>query len=97
VAEPQDPGDELGNLETWDAANRVMQCALSLPVAYREPLLLRCVRSMTYQQIGDVLGLPVTTVETRLARARRMLREEMADAGLVEDQAPGSANRKRPE
>jgi RNA polymerase sigma-70 factor (ECF subfamily) len=80
VAEPAAAEDGMGRLETWDAANRLMERALSLPVTYREPLLLRCVRGMSYQQIGQVLDLPVTTVETRLARARRMLREEIADA-----------------
>ena len=44
---------------------------------YGEPLLMRCVRGMTYAQIADALGVPLTTVETRLARARRMLRERM--------------------
>jgi RNA polymerase sigma-70 factor (ECF subfamily) len=80
VAEPRAPDAAMGELESWDAANRVMQRALGLPLAYREPLLLRCVRSMSYQQISDVLELPITTVETRLARARRMLREEIAEA-----------------
>jgi len=62
-----------------DAAECVLQQVLTLPSEYREPLLLRCVQSLTYQQIGEILGLPVTTVETRLARARRMLREEVGD------------------
>ena len=73
-------------LAQLDAAQRLLQQALSLPVTYREPLILRCIRSMTYQQISDVLGLPVTTVETRLARARRMLREEVGD-DFLEDSA----------
>lgn len=60
-----------------EAAARLLQQALTLPPEYREPLLLRCVRSLTYQQIGEILELPVTTVETRLARARRMLRDEV--------------------
>lgn len=30
---------------------------------------------MSYEQIGDAMGLPVTTIETRIARGRRMLRE----------------------
>ena len=54
----------------------------------REPLLLRCVRGLSYQQISTILELPVTTIETRLARARRMLREEMGprlDRGEVAD------------
>lgn len=67
-----------------EAAQRLLTQAMSLPSEYREPLLLRCVRSMSYQQISDVLELPVTTIETRLARARRMLREEVGDEILTE-------------
>lgn len=55
-----------------------MQITRSLPEEYREPLLLRAVRGMSYRQIGDALGVPVTTVETRLVRARRMVKEELA-------------------
>lgn len=60
-----------------DAADsqRIYDAAMSLPIGYREPVLLRCMRSMSYQQIADVLDLPVTTIETRIARGRRMLRE----------------------
>ena len=58
-----------------DESQRIYQAALSLPAGYREPVLLRCVRSMSYQQIGEVLDLPTTTIETRIARGRRMLRE----------------------
>ena len=58
-----------------DESSKVYQAALSLPIGYREPVLLRCVRSMSYQQIADVLELPTTTIETRIARGRRMLRE----------------------
>lgn len=66
-------------VEMSDAARRLLEQAITLPPEYREPLLLRCVRGMSYQQIGDVLELPVTTIETRLARARRMLRDEVMD------------------
>jgi len=66
-------------IDTPDHAEKLMSQALTLPAEYREPLLLRCVRSLTYQQIAQILELPVTTIETRLARARRMLREELGD------------------
>jgi RNA polymerase sigma-70 factor (ECF subfamily) len=80
TAESQRPtSDSREAVERHDAAARLMQQVLTLPPEYREPLLLRCVRSMSYQQIADVLQLPVTTVETRLARARRMLREELGE------------------
>ncbi len=62
-----------------DSARYVLDQALTLPPEYREPLLLRCVQALTYQQIGAILDMPVTTVETRLARARRMLREEVGE------------------
>jgi DNA-directed RNA polymerase specialized sigma24 family protein len=34
---------------------------------------------MSYAAVGAALGLPVKTVETRLYRARRQLRERLAD------------------
>jgi RNA polymerase sigma-70 factor (ECF subfamily) len=73
------------SVDRKEAAQRLLQQVLTLPTEYREPVLLRCLRSMTYRQIGDLLGLPVTTVETRLARARRMLREELGEQMTAEE------------
>ena len=58
-----------------EEGNRLMDLASRLPDGYREPLLMKALRDMSYRQIGAVLDLPETTVETRIARARRMLRE----------------------
>ncbi|MFN0207883.1 MAG: RNA polymerase sigma factor [Planctomycetota bacterium] len=48
----------------------------SLPPEYSEPLLLQSMNGMSQKQIAAALGVPETTVETRLARARRALREQ---------------------
>ena len=69
-----------------EEASRLMDLAQRLPEGYREPLLLRCVRGMSYVQIGALMSLPETTIETRIARGRRMLRE-LADLGPGEPQA----------
>ncbi|HMN42094.1 MAG TPA: RNA polymerase sigma factor [Phycisphaerales bacterium] len=61
---------------------RLMDLSAELPDGYREPLLLKCIHDMSYKQIGDVMGLPDTTIETRIARARKMLRERALAAGL---------------
>lgn len=61
---------------------RLMELCADLPDGYREPLLLKCVHDMSYKQIGEVMGLPDTTIETRIARGRRMLRERAERAGL---------------
>ncbi|MEZ6242500.1 MAG: sigma-70 family RNA polymerase sigma factor [Phycisphaerales bacterium] len=58
-----------------EEAGRLLELASRLPDAYREPLLLRCLRGMSYRQIGAVMDLPETTIETRIARGRRMLRD----------------------
>ncbi len=78
--------DELsvGRVALCEAAHKLLEQAMTLPPEYREPLILRCVRSMSYQQISEIMDLPVTTIETRLARARRMLREEIGDEIVME-------------
>jgi RNA polymerase sigma factor (sigma-70 family) len=46
-----------------------------LPAHYREVLLLCEVEEMSYQQIAEALSIPIGTVMSRLARARRAIRE----------------------
>ena len=61
-------------------AERALQLTRELPDPYREALLLRCVDGLSQKQIAETLGVPETTVETRLARARRMLRDKLERA-----------------
>ena len=49
-----------------------------LPVLYREPFVLRHLNGWSYREIADVLDMPVDSVETRLVRARRMLRNSLS-------------------
>ncbi len=53
---------------------RVLAAIDALPPIYREPFILRHLEDWSYAQIGEAMGLPVDTVETRLVRARRLLR-----------------------
>lgn len=48
-----------------------------LPIEYREPLLLKCIEGLSQRRVAELLGLPETTIETRLVRARRLLREQL--------------------
>lgn len=56
----------------------LLRAVEALPALYREPFVLRHLEDWSYAEIGDLLGLPVETVETRLVRARRLLREMIA-------------------
>jgi RNA polymerase sigma-70 factor (ECF subfamily) len=51
-----------------------------LPVHYREALLLCEVEEMSYQEIAEVLSIPIGTVMSRLARARKAVRESLLSA-----------------
>jgi RNA polymerase sigma-70 factor, ECF subfamily len=52
---------------------RVQQAIDALPVEFREVIVLREVQELSYREISDVLGVPIGTVMSRLARARRRL------------------------
>lgn len=45
----------------------------TLPVPYREVLLLRDVRGLRYREIAVVMAVPIGAVMSRLARARELL------------------------
>jgi RNA polymerase sigma-70 factor (ECF subfamily) len=48
-----------------------------LPAHYRETLLLCEVEEMSYQEIAEILSIPIGTVMSRLARARKAVRESL--------------------
>ena len=51
-----------------------------LPVHYRETLLLCEVEEMSYQEIAEILSIPIGTVMSRLARARKAVRDSLLSA-----------------
>ena len=46
-----------------------------LPHPFREVLVLRDIEDMSYREIADITGVPMGTVMSRLARARKMFAE----------------------
>lgn len=49
-----------------------------LPVIFREVLLLCDVEEASYQEIAEILSIPIGTVMSRLSRARKAVRESLA-------------------
>jgi RNA polymerase sigma-70 factor (ECF subfamily) len=57
-----------------NADRRILAQALErLPHGYREPLILREFEGLSYQEIAGILEVPIGTVMSRLARARKRL------------------------
>ena len=53
--------------------SRVQRAISALPEEFREVIVLREVEDLSYREIGDVVGVPIGTVMSRLARARKRL------------------------
>jgi RNA polymerase sigma-70 factor (ECF subfamily) len=48
-----------------------------LPIEFREVIVLREIEDLSYREISDVIGVPIGTVMSRLARARKRLSEAL--------------------
>jgi RNA polymerase sigma-70 factor (ECF subfamily) len=66
-------------LETKNKQEVVHHALNSLPLEFREVIILRELESMSYKEIAALIGVPIGTVMSRLARGRDMLRTLLVD------------------
>jgi RNA polymerase sigma factor (sigma-70 family) len=59
------------------------EAVLSLPLKYREPVILCYLQGLTNDEAARALGCPTGTVATRLARARAQLRRRLERRGVA--------------
>jgi RNA polymerase sigma-70 factor (ECF subfamily) len=72
----ENPERHLLQAQSRDAIQRALE---ELPLPFREVILLCDVEEMKYQEIADMLGIPIGTVMSRLGRGRRMMRTMLKD------------------
>lgn len=76
---PDDPDRSPEELATRRGLNEMIQAAIAeLDEDHRVIVLLRDVEDMSYEEIGEVLGLAEGTVKSRLHRARNELRAKLS-------------------
>ncbi len=81
-------GDEENNYEIKDNSFRpdksvdslykeeqIQKALLKVKVVYREPVILRDIQGMTYEEIADILNIEVGTVKSRINRGRKRLQK----------------------
>lgn len=65
-------------------ARQLKEALMELPPEYREVIILHELEELTYRRIADILGIPIGTVMSRLARARKRLQLRLsAPAGKI--------------
>jgi RNA polymerase sigma-70 factor (ECF subfamily) len=72
---PDDKIDSEMALIQKDAVATLDQLIATLPVDYREVVILREIEELSYKDIAAVMGVPLGTVMSRLARARQALQK----------------------
>jgi RNA polymerase sigma-70 factor, ECF subfamily len=82
------PGDDgQGPLERMEQSERCRQVRAAiarLGDEHRGVLVLREIEGCSYEQIAEILEVPIGTVRSRLSRAREQLREELRGVLIAE-------------
>ncbi len=66
------PNPENALIQTVD--RQMLKAALEdLPLEFREAIVLREMEGLSYKEIADIASVPIGTVMSRLARARKRL------------------------
>ena len=62
-------------------AQEIRKAVGALPIPFREVLVLREIHGLDYRSIAEVSDIPIGTVMSRLARARKLLMAAVSGGG----------------
>lgn len=77
------PPDESARAEMEGHVNAALSC---LPVKLREPVVLRHYGELTFDEVAQVLGEPVSTVKSRVRRGLLEMQQELRRRGIDEQE-----------
>jgi len=69
----------LEDIEQKEQYQQVLKALKALPEKYREVFIMQYINDLTYARIAEILDVPITTVQIRLVRARRMIYNQLSD------------------
>jgi len=64
-------------IEQKEQCRQILEAVKLLPEKYRQVFMLAYAGDLTYGNIAEILDIPVTTVQIRLVRARRMIYDKV--------------------
>jgi RNA polymerase sigma-70 factor (ECF subfamily) len=81
---PGDRDDPEQACEANETSEHIQKALMTLPKDQREVLVLRHFHGLSYEEIGDVVGISEKTVKSRLFTARRSLRAALLNQGTIQ-------------
>ncbi len=98
IAEAGNEGRMETELEQHARQDFIRENLATLPAKYRAVLILRHIQDLTYEEMAEILTVPIGTIKTHLFRARNLLKERLeafdpvAFARRQRDTETGKAN-----
>ena len=74
---PANPATAESLLIERSGVDAVRSAIEQMPAIFREVILLCDVEDVSYREIAEILSIPIGTVMSRLARARKSVRESL--------------------
>ena len=69
--------DPAKSVEQRRVAEDILKTVHSLPVIYRDILVMREMNELSYEEIAEILGISIGTVKSRISRARDLVRQKV--------------------
>lgn len=74
---PDTSYDPARSVEYRVIAQEILAAVRSLPVIYRDILIMREVNELSYEEIAEILEISIGTVKSRISRARDLVRHKV--------------------
>ena len=63
------------DFEKKEISIKVEKCLEAIPLLYSEPLTLYYIDEKSYEEISEILRIPMGTVATRISRAKKLMKK----------------------
>ena len=71
------------DIERQFTAAHIHACIQEMPILYAEPMVLYFLEEKSYEEISDILRIPISTVGTRLRRAKQLLKKSCQNKTII--------------
>jgi RNA polymerase sigma-70 factor (ECF subfamily) len=86
MAATVEPSESIDDVVAKRDTVRVVEALMArLPEEQRTAIILKEYHGLTFQEIADLVGCPLSTVKTRLYQGLTVLRRELASRGITGD------------